>query len=179
MIMIARKILPALAIILVVVFAYQLIQKRNSVSTPVKSNPQATNNITTTSTLKIDPVSISLKVGEEKKLSVILDSSNDVSGVQLVASYDPNVISVKEITAGDFMVEPSILLQEIDNSSGRANFAVGTFKPKSGSGKAVMITVVGKSKGKASLNLTGSKVAVSQHELNDLKETSDSQITIN
>lgn len=178
--MIAKKILPLLILVLVVLFGLYLVKKRSLINTsPIMPSVTQQGSIRTTD-LSLSPTILSLKKGEEKQIKVLVNSpSNQVTGIQLVLTYNPNVLTVKDISSGDFMTNPSVLLKDIDKTPGQSNFAVGTFKPKSGSGQAAIVTIVGKAPGKSTLNLDGSMVAVSNHDTDDLRKTTGTTVTVN
>lgn len=49
---------------------------------------------------------------------------NKVTGVQMVLSYDPEVLDVTDIIPGSFFSNPTVLNKDIDDEKGIINFAV-------------------------------------------------------
>ncbi len=77
------------------------------------------------------------------EMDIIIDSGdNKITGVQIELDFDPEILTEFDLTAGDFLSEPQLILKEIDNENGRASFVLG-IKPeqKSVSGKGIIATV--------------------------------------
>lgn len=56
---------------------------------------------------------------------IINTNSNKVTAAQIELSYNPNDISISDITAGSFFQGPAELLKKIDPANGRVSYAVG------------------------------------------------------
>lgn len=101
-----------------------------------------------TAKLFFAPSSISTSSTSANTVDVMLDSGeSDITGVELVMSFDPKTVSSFTITApiGEntyFGVSPTVLLNNVDLKNGRAEFSIATTLatgPKSGNGKVATI----------------------------------------
>jgi hypothetical protein len=79
----------------------------------------------------IEPASTSVKPGETFKVTMRLDAADQqVDGAQATLKFDPNVLEVQQIIAGD---APSSkleldLMNQFDNENGTIEFAAGTLE---------------------------------------------------
>ncbi|MEK7521371.1 MAG: cohesin domain-containing protein [Patescibacteria group bacterium] len=76
-----------------------------------------------------------------------------VTGVELLLVFDPNTISVSNISGGSFLNSATVLQKEIDNKKGLVLFTIGTLTPKNGSGTLVELSAIVKS-GRAEISIS-------------------------
>lgn len=76
-------------------------------------------------------------------LAVTIDTStNTVTGVQFEIAYDPAVVSNVVVTQGDFLPQPTILINAVDTKNGRISYAaVLSPTAKAVTGKGVVATI--------------------------------------
>jgi len=93
-------------------------------------------------------------------LNVEIDSKNKVSAVQLEISYDPNILTVNDISTpkGSFLENSIQLFKAIDKKNGRISYALGlpgAVEAKEGTGivATVRFTVNDFSKGETVISL--------------------------
>lgn len=144
-----------LIVILALVTAGLLFMALRS-SSPLEMNTtpstgQATRNVEKTAKLFFAPSTVSASSGSASTVDVMLDSGGaDITGVQLVLSFDPKAVTSFTITAPQgentyFGTNPVILLNNVDLSSGKAEFSIATSLttgPKTGNGKVATVNFV-------------------------------------
>lgn len=136
-------LLLLLSVGLIIVAARTSLPKQENTPPVSKLNPTpATKNFTT---LIASPSAGLLAVGEEGTFTVVIDTgANSIAAVQLEMVFNPDYISVSNITPLEFFKNQTILLNEVDNKNGSISYALGTTESRSGRGELVTITVVGK-----------------------------------
>ncbi len=75
----------------------------------------------------------------------ISTKSNKVTAVQLQIAYNPNSVTITDITAGSFFNNPDILFEKIDPEAGIITYSLGVGlgqKPVSGSGTVATIKFI-------------------------------------
>lgn len=75
--------------------------------------------------------------------SIDITTENVVTGVQLELAYDPQKITITDITPGTFLPNPLVLFKNIDQEKGRITFALGlptTGTARKGKGTIATIT---------------------------------------
>lgn len=74
---------------------------------------------------------------------IILTGKNRVNAVQLELSYDPEDLVNVDISPGDFLINPTVLLKNVDAKQGRISFALAIApgeNGKQGKGKIATLT---------------------------------------
>lgn len=135
-------------------------QKQAAPAQQVKSTPTPSP-IAKTVELSVEPKQISVVVGEKATIALVAISKTDkLSAAELKISFDPSAVKIEKVSAGEFFSNPTVLAQEIDNKTGKVDFALGSFTPKTGEGKIIVIDLQGVKAGKSKLNFEGTRVAV-------------------
>lgn len=82
--------------------------------------------------------------------ATILTGTNNVNAVQLELSYDPEALFDVDIAPGDFFTNPSVLLKNIDEETGRISYALATAVGQTGKqGNGTIAILTFKSKAQA------------------------------
>lgn len=112
---------------------------------------KATRAVEKTAKLFFAPSTASASSGSAATVDVMLDSGeSDITGVQLVMSFDPSAITSFTVTAPQgentyFGTNPVVLLNNIDLANGKAEFSIATSLatgPKTGNGKVATVNLV-------------------------------------
>lgn len=91
----------------------------------IKSSPTPVIN----NSLSFSPIDQTILPGQINSLNIILQSQNNnneaiPNTIQLEIAYDPNAISNVSIQSGDFFQNPLILINTINEHSGRISYAL-------------------------------------------------------
>lgn len=106
-------------------------------SAPTPTPKRAFTNLTATPSKDV------VSVGERFTIAVqITTGENNVTGVQLELSYDPEVLQITEVLQGDFFVKPIIYANKNDSTKGTITFAIGSFEGKKGTGTVALLKAV-------------------------------------
>jgi general secretion pathway protein D len=73
--------------------------------------------------IRFEPRSLSLKVGQNATIAVVVGNVNDLFSIPLLMQYDPAVISVEEVRAGGFLQagdQEVAIVQRVDKEHGQA-----------------------------------------------------------
>jgi general secretion pathway protein D len=73
--------------------------------------------------MRFDPRSVSLKVGQQQTLGVVVDKVNDLFSIPFLLQYNPAVISVEEVQHGGFLSggnQEIAIVQRVDKEHGQA-----------------------------------------------------------
>lgn len=131
--------------------------QQQAVQNTSQANQIATNNQQTTaqteqaqvkSTLNISPNPVTILPGQSGTVAVNIDTSNnEVTAIQLEIAYDPNVITNVQVTPGDLITNPVVLIndnkKQNGNYIGRYTYAFGIMPNHpviQGNGKVANIT---------------------------------------
>lgn len=142
------SILIAIVAILIAISVSQknaLEQPLNTVNPPtVVTSPTVT--VSKNTTLAFSPPTLSASTAPQQ-LTIIINSTDSVSAVQVELSYDPKKLTGVDIalpkTGGFFPTPTSVLLKNIDKINGRISFAVGigpTQKTQPGTGTIAVLS---------------------------------------
>jgi len=111
------------------------------------------------------PSTLSAKVGTNLKTSISISTgANKLSGIQFTLKYDPQALQIVDITPGVFFVNPTILLNNINNANGQADYALGSMTPKSGKNTILTLTL----KPIAVTDLSGTQITFSNTKVADI-----------
>lgn len=116
-------------------------------------------------TLKMDPQSLRLKVGEAARVDLAIEQVSGLYGAEVHLKFDPMVLEVVDadpdqggvqIQAGTLPIPDFVVLNSADNQAGTVDYAVTQLPPnKPGQGNGVV----------ASLTVRAKKAAVTQIQL--------------
>jgi len=73
--------------------------------------------------IRFDPRSMSLKVGQQQTLGVVVDKVSDLFSIPFLLQYNPAVISVEEVQHGGFLSggnQEIAIVQRVDKEHGQA-----------------------------------------------------------
>lgn len=132
-----------------------------------------------TASLFLSPNTLTLDKNKEATVSVVVSSTGELTGVELHLTYDPKVLTVSQISPGDFFQNPSVLFEKIDSQKGEAVYTLGTLTPLSGKGTVARIKVAAKALGSSgTISLKGSQAAASGESGNVIQSIGDLNILI-
>lgn len=131
---------------------------------------------TPATTLKFDPTTVSVGIGEQVSLNIMVDTSaNEIISTDLVITYNPVFLEAVSIAPGSFWESPTqIKAPSIDNTNGKIiySFYTTTSTGKSGSGTLAIVTFKGKSVGDAMVSIDPSSLIYGAGEGNVLTNPS-------
>ena len=110
-------------------------------------------------TLRFDPATLSLKVGETGTVSLVVTDARDIYSLPVLITFNPNVVMVEDVRQGGFLsggTQPVALVQRVDKERGQA--IISASRPPntggvSGSGPVLGIVVRGVAKGASTLSI--------------------------
>lgn len=122
------------------ILAQRLTNQSAQISAPVqKSGPTTAPKRAFTSLSAISSKEAVVE-GESFTIAIHINTGeNTVTGAQLELYYDPAVLTVTEVTPGDFFAKPIIYANKNDTTKGDIVFAVGSFDGKQGTGKVALV----------------------------------------
>jgi hypothetical protein len=111
-------------------------------------------------TVRIEPVQSTVTVEESFTVSVMIDNADDLGGFQFDLLYTPAIVTVDDVTLGDFLGStgrntvgiPLI----IDNEAGQVTFAAvsgGSAPGPNGTGELAVISLAAQGEGQSDLDL--------------------------
>lgn len=139
-------ILVATVAILTYVAVLQSIQgtRKEQISTqaPGADGPTIDPSFAADTTLTASPSAGLLSVNDIQTVDILIDTGNNtITTAQIEISYDPKFVNIEKLDAGTFFEQPTILLNDINNESGRIQLALGTITPKKGQGILATLTI--------------------------------------
>ncbi len=109
--------------------------------------------------IRFEPRSLSLKVGQQQTLGVVVEKVNDLFSIPFLLQYNPAVISVEEVQHGGFLSggnQEIAIVQRVDKEHGQAIISA-TRQPNtagvSGTGTIMGIVVKGIAPGSSNLSI--------------------------
>lgn len=139
-----RKTFLLIAFLTFITFAlvYLAVSERQ---TPKTENlEQNTNSSLPQTTLSIssNPTSYSSGSATFYETNVIIDTgSNKIRSVQLELSFDPDMIKNVDINPGSFLINPIVLLKNIDEKTGRITFALSSSDNQGALGQGILAKI--------------------------------------
>jgi hypothetical protein len=118
-----------------------------------------------------EPLSVGMRSGEEKSVSIRVENATDLYGIEFQASFDPDVVQVPDadeavegvqIAVGEWMEEGFVAANKVDNEAGTILFAatlLNPAEPLNGDGTIATIPFVAKGNGTSPLNITRTLLA--------------------
>lgn len=110
-------------------------------------------------TVRFEPQSLSLKVGQTVTVGVAVENVNDLFSIPFLMQYNPAVISVEDVQYGDFLQagdQAIAIVQQVDKEHGQAIFSA-TRQPNtagaSGTGTIMGIVIRGLAPGTTALSI--------------------------
>src|SRR3989344_4639901 len=177
-------ILSAVAILLATVVVSPLQKITTSPTLPQRQTTIAATTIAPLQSQKdadltTTPATLTLSVSQEKTILLnIASPKNKVTGSEIHLKFNPEVISIKEISAGDFLANPLRLAKQIDNQKGEVVYTIGTLKPSAGSGILANVIINAKGTGATQLSLDGTIVTAENQNENTVKSLQGATITV-
>jgi hypothetical protein len=139
-------LIVSLVVLTAVLLVVALSTKEQKTATNTPGAPEVSPTPPAQSVLSMTPGTINLNNGVAGTQTVnveIATGENQVTAVQLEMAFDPQVIKNLRIQPGTFFDSPTILLNNVDTSTGRVSYALGIAPaqdPKSGNGTVATIT---------------------------------------
>ena len=119
--------------------------------------------------LRLEPQTVTLQVGESKKIAVVVDGAADLFSVPMLLKYDPAVLTVEEVRNGGFLsggTQEIAVVERVDNQRGEAIISA-TRQPNTqgvgGTGTLIELLIKGVGPG-------SSKLAIVQVNARDSKQ---------
>ena len=118
-----------------------------------------------------DPLSVGMKSGEEKTVSIRVENATDLYGIEFQVSFDPNVVQVPDaddslegvqIAVGDWMADGFVAANKVDNEAGTVLFAatlLNPAEPLNGDGTVATIPFAAQGDGTSPLKITKTLLA--------------------
>ena len=130
--------------------------------------------------LALSPEKLDLKVGVKTTAQININSTAEVSAVEIHLTFDPKVVTIKDVAPLEFFDNPRILKKEISNEKGEITFAIGGLPEKSGSGQLAQISLTAKGAGVTNLEFSQtSQAAVIGKNTNALGKKAGTIINVN
>lgn len=149
-------------------------QNQAQIEAPVKTIQTIKDAVLTTT-----PPTLTLSTGQDKSIVVnIVSPSGKVTGSELHLNYDPDIVSVKEISAGDFLPSPLRLAKQINNQKGEVVYTIGTLQPTGGSGTLAKILITTKDTGITHFSLDSTIVTSENQSENTVKSLKGTTIIV-
>ena len=102
-------------------------QKAPQVSAPQEQSQISAPPSTSECALVLSPESLTVTPGIQSQLDVTIGSDGDYpTEVQVELSYDPVLLSNVRVVPGSFIDNPTILFNNVDQSTGRISYAMAT-----------------------------------------------------
>ncbi|HBL51684.1 MAG: hypothetical protein A3D24_04335 [Candidatus Blackburnbacteria bacterium RIFCSPHIGHO2_02_FULL_39_13] len=131
---------------------------QNTKNTPVLSPSPIPQKSVGTAKLLLVPQTLAVDIGSITTADIQMDAqSEEVSAVDIRLSFDPKVVSIKEISPGDFFAGATELDKQIDNKNGNAVYILGTLQARANSGSVATIKLKGIGKGESKIELKESR----------------------
>lgn len=136
----------SLVVLTAVLLVIALSTKEQKTTTNTPATPQASPTPPAQSVLTMTPGTLNLATDAAGTQTVnveIATGENQVTAVQLEMAFDPQVIKNLRVQQGTFFDSPTILLNNVDTTTGRVSYALGIAPaqdPKSGNGTVATIT---------------------------------------
>jgi hypothetical protein len=123
-----------------------------------------------------EPLSVGMRSGEEKSVSIRVENATDLYGIEFQLSFDPKVVQVQDaddsaegtqLEVGDWMAEGFIAANRVDNKKGTIVFAatlLNPAEPLSGDGTIATIPFIAKGNGTSPLEITKTLLATRDAE---------------
>lgn len=129
--------------------------------------------------ISISPDKLSLKKGETARLTIDLKSKEEIAAVEIHLSFDPNVVNIGKIEPLEFLQNPQILQETIDNKAGKLILILGGLSAVSGEGKLVEISISALAAGQTKLEFSeGTQAGAIGKFTNILSEKTGSDIIV-
>jgi general secretion pathway protein D len=98
------------------------------------------------STLRLEPASVSVKVGETAMLQLNLENVEDLFSASILLKYDPQLLSIEDVQHGDFLsggTQEVAIVQRVNKEKGEASVFT-TRQPNTAgvNGKGILLNLV-------------------------------------
>lgn len=138
-------LIVSLVVLTAVLLVVALTTKEQKTATNTPAAPGVSPTPPAQSVLTMTPGNINLPSGAgAQSVNVeIATGENQVTAVQLEMAFDPQIIKNLRIQPGTFFDSPTILLNNVDTTTGRVSYALGIAPaqdPKSGNGTVATLT---------------------------------------
>lgn len=140
-------------IISVVLFLFLLISIPLTVYF-IKQQQNISSHAAPTTSLSLDPESITIQPDKTQKINVVVDTGgNLIVSADIVLTFDPKVMQVTDISAGDFLPQATQVQKLLDNANGKITYSIFTYtqNAKSGKGNIAILTVKGNTQGSTNI----------------------------
>lgn len=117
-------LLVAGLVILTVILLVVSLNSKNIPGAPTVSKDTKTDFAFTSLEISQDARASSVSGNYEVDIKIDTDK-NEVTGVQLELTFDPSKLTKVNIVPGGFLLNPAVLIKDIDTKNGRITFALG------------------------------------------------------
>ena len=92
--------------------------------------------------LSFNPRADVFQVGEDFEVELLIDGlGREIWGADLRLAFDPEVLVIKKVSAGDFFTNPLVLENQINKDQNQVWFSVGSLKAAIGKGTLAVLEV--------------------------------------
>lgn len=118
-----------------------------------------------------DPLSVGMRSGEEKSISIRVDNAQDLYGIEFQVRFDPKIIQVEDadssadgvqIEVGEWLADGFVAANQVDNKKGTILYAATLLNPApplSGDGAVATIQFSAKNDGTSPLTISKALLA--------------------
>lgn len=129
--------------------------------------------------LWVSPASITKEIDDTFEVQIqIATGSNQVFGVDLYLSFDPQVLEARDIISGGFFPDPQQLAKNIDNQTGNIVYSLGSLASQQGTGAAATIGFEAKAAGTSSISFEAGTSVAAANEAEGLKSKTGGLVTV-
>lgn len=135
-------LLVAGLVTLTVILLVASLNSKNFPKAPTVSKDTKTDFAFTTLEISEDARASSVSGSYEVDINIDTDK-NEITGVQLELTFDPTKLTKVNIAPGDFLLDPAVLIKDIDIKNGRITYALANKpgeKAVKGSGKIALLS---------------------------------------
>ena len=120
----------------------------------VKIQQELTSNAAPSTTIFLNPSALTIQSNQDRKINIEINTgTNLIVSADIILSYDPKILQVSDISAGDFLQNTSQIQKLIDNTNGKVTYSIFTYSQnaKSGAGTIAILTIKGKADGSSNI----------------------------
>lgn len=130
-------------------------------------------------TLSIPSPASDILVNQDFGLSIQIETNgNQVFGADLKILFDPAILEAKGVLAGSFLSQPQELIKNIDNSTGKISYSLGSFSAQTGGGTLAEINFKAKAQGSTDISFGPGTSVAAANEAEGLASTQNGTVTV-
>lgn len=136
-----------------------------------------------------DPLSVGMRSGEEKSISIRVDNAQDLYGIEFQLRFDPKVVQVRDadaategvqIEVGEWLADGFVAANQVDNKKGTILYAATLLNPAPPlNGDGTVATIQFSAEGDGTSPLTISKALLATRDATEIEsEAQDGAIGV-